>query len=73
MPLLRIKILGAFPPPATPEEQAWLDETRARLRVLKSRCVIINPGAPNEEDITNFTFHVCHHDEGGGCGPEQEI
>ena len=73
MSLFRFKILGAMPPPANPTEQAWLDDLRARLRVLKARCVIINEGEINEEDITNFTFHICGHNEGLPCEPEQDI
>lgn len=75
MSLFRFRITGAIPPPETDAEREWLADLRARLRVLKSHCVIINAGEPNEEDITNFTWHICHHDDDPSqlCEPEQEI
>ena len=73
MALLRFNIQGAVPPPANLAEQEWLDDLMVRLRILKSHCVIINEGELNEETITNFTYHLCHHDEGGVCEPEREI
>ena len=74
--LIRFNIQGAILPPANPTEQAWLDDLKDRLRILKSRCVIINEGEVNEENITNFIYHVCYHDEGEihlPCEPEQDI
>ena len=74
--LIRFNITGAIPPPSNPTEQAWLNDLKARLSLMKSRCVVINEGKPNEEHITNFTFHKCHHDEGDNhpdCEDWQEI
>jgi len=74
--LFRFNIQGAIPHPSNPAEEAWLDDLRARLRVLKSHCVVINEGEINKENITNFTYHICYHDEGEGhspCGQEIEI
>jgi len=74
MSLFRFRISGAIPPPANPTEQAWLDDLIDRLHILKEHCVIINEGEPNAEDITRFTYHICHHDEGDNHPPcEGEI
>ena len=75
MSLIRFNIQGAIPPPSNPAEQAWLDDLKTRLRILKAHCVIINEGQPNAEHITNFTHHICYHDEGNTipCKTEQEI
>ena len=76
MALFRFTIRGAILPPANPTQEAWLTDLRARLNLLKSHCVIINEGEPNEENITRFTYHICHHDEGDGhplCEGEQDI
>lgn len=74
--LIRFDIRGAIPPPQTQAEKDWLQDYMARSRILKSRCVIINEGEFNEENITTFTYHNCHHDEGDNhppCGAEKEI
>jgi len=74
--LIRFNITGAVPPPSTDAEREWLNDLKAKLRILKSRCVIINEGEMNEENITNFTYHLCHHDEGEEhslCEPIQDI
>ena len=74
--LIRFNMQGAIPPPKTRADKDWLDDYMARCRILKSRCVIINKGEPNEENIINFTYHICHHDEGTNhpsCEPSQEI
>ena len=74
MSLIRFNITGAIPPPANPAEKAWFEGLISKLRILKSHCVIINEDKPNAEHITNFTYHICHHDEvGASCEPEQEI
>jgi len=73
MSLFRFNIKGAIDIPSTPTEIAWLDDLRARLRILKNHCVVINEGGPNEEKITNFTFHICHHDTNEPCESSQEI
>ena len=64
--LLRFNIQGAIPPPSNPAEQAWLNDLRARLRILKARCVIINEGEDNEE-ISFVDYELCGHDEGLPC------
>ncbi len=46
---------------------------RDRIRELKALAVKINAGQANEEMTVKATFHICRHDEGGVCGPEQEI
>ena len=46
---------------------------RDKFLQLKSLCSKINEGTPNEEDTVRFKRHVCHHDEGLPCEPEQDI
>lgn len=73
MSLIRFNIQGAVPLPLTPAQQAFIDDLKARLRILKSHCVNINAGTDNEEDTTSFKYHICRHDEGKPCEPSQEI
>ena len=73
MALMRFYITGAIPLPLNSKEQIFIDDLRVRLQRLKSACVVIHPGANNEEDITRFVYHICHHDTGGACEPEQDI
>lgn len=73
MSLFRFNIQGAIPIPETEEQREWLVDLRARLMVLKSHCVVINEGADNEEHITNFTYHLCGHNDGEPCEPTQEL
>lgn len=73
MALLRFNITGAVPLPLTPEQQTFIDDLVAKLHILKEHCVVINPGSPDEEDITHFTYHICNHDTGGICGVDQDI
>ncbi len=40
---------------------------------LKALAVKINAGAPNEEMTVKATYHICNHDVGGPCEPEQLI
>ena len=42
MSLLRFNIQGAVPLPLTPAQKAFIDDLKPRLRVFKSRCVVIN-------------------------------
>jgi len=46
---------------------------RDAIRDLKALAVKINDGAANEEMTVNARWHICHHDTGELCEPEQEI
>ena len=46
---------------------------RDRVRELKALAVKINAGKPNEEMTVRATWHICNHDTGGPCDPEQDI
>ena len=46
---------------------------RNKIQQLKSYAVKINEGLPNEEDTTKAVYHICHHDTGETCEPEQDI
>ena len=65
--LIRFNIRGAMP-----NTQANMAKLNA-VKPIKDVCVIINEGELNAEYITNFTYHICKHDEGLPCGEEQEI
>jgi len=71
MALLRFTIQGAVP--NTTENRSKLQVLRPYLLQLKDACVIINEGESNEESITRFTYHICHHDTGEVCENEQDI
>ena len=43
------------------------------IRAFKASAVKINAGLANEENTIQATTHICHHDTGGTCEPEQEI
>lgn len=45
----------------------------AMIRGLKALAVKINEGLPSEEDTTKAVWHRCLHDEGGVCGPYNDI
>jgi len=46
---------------------------RDAIRKLKALAVKINAGQPNEEMTVVANWHICLHDEGKTCEPEQEI
>ena len=50
-------------------KKAFRDEVRA----LKKLAVRINEGKGNEETTDRAVYHICRHDEGLPCDPEQEI
>lgn len=75
MALIRFNFQGATPIPQTQVEKDFVADLRARLKVVKSRCVTINEDKPNREDNV-FQWHICHHDEGENhppCEDWQEI
>ena len=71
MALIRFTMMGAVPD--TVENMQKLQTLRPALLLLKEACVVINDGAPNAEDITRFTYHICHHDTGEPCEEERNI
>lgn len=71
MSLIRFVMMGAIP--NTPTNREQLETNRPALRQLKTKCVVINEDLPNEETITRFTYHICHHDTGERCEEENEI
>ena len=46
---------------------------RDAVRAIKAYAVKINEGATNEEMTVKASWHICRHDEGLPCEPEQEI
>jgi len=46
---------------------------KAALRALKALAVRINAGQFYEEMSVKASWHVCRHDEGEPCDPEQDI
>lgn len=46
---------------------------RNSIRELKALAVKINEGSIQEEMTIKANWHICYHDEGKSCEPEQEI
>jgi len=46
---------------------------RDKFLQLKALCRKINEGQPNEENTVRFKWHICNHDTGEACEPEQDI
>jgi len=46
---------------------------RQAIQDFKSYATRINVGKPGEELTVKATYHVCHHDTGETCEPEQDI
>ena len=68
MSLLRIRIDLALPMPLTPTVETRLDALKAEILRAKAYAVKIG-----EEDTVKASWHICHHDTGEGCEPEQDI
>ena len=51
------------------KKQAFKDAVLA----IKAYAVKINEGQPTEETTVKASWHICHHDTGGACDPEQNI
>ncbi len=49
--------------------QTKLQAIKDRIKELKAFAEKIN----SEENTIRATYHICHHDEGKPCEPEQEI
>ncbi len=46
---------------------------RDTIREVKALAVKINEGTPTEGMTVTATWHLCGHDEGKPCEPEQDI
>jgi len=46
---------------------------RDRIRQLKAYAVKINAGQANEEMTVRAVWHLCRHDTGESCNPEQDV
>lgn len=74
MQYIRFKIDGAVP---KADYDALPSATKTAIRdkflQLKALCSKINAGTSNEEDTVSFKWHICKHEDGLPCEPEQEI
>ena len=43
------------------------------IKAAKAKASKINEGKVNEELSIRAVYHICRHDEGKACDPEQEI
>jgi len=75
MALIRIRCDLAIPKKIAnkPAVKAKLVELYNLLKLAKSYAIKINEGLPNEEMTIWAGWHICHHDTGGSCEPEQEV
>ena len=73
MSYVRVKIDLAFKQPLSTTVKNKLDELKALIVQGKAYAEKINAGLPNEENTVSANYHICRHDEGKTCEPEQEI
>lgn len=73
MSYIRIRIDLAFKNPMTTAVKNKLDELRDMVKQGKVYATKINEGKPDEENTVSAKWHICNHDTGGSCEPEQEI
>jgi len=87
MAYLRFNILLAIPLGSIPENPTiaqirkklpqevadHLADYVREIRRVKKYAVRINEGKDNEEMTVTANYHICRHDEGKPCEPEQEI
>ena len=59
--------------PVERELEEEMDALVVRLRSFREQCVNINEGLENEEDTRKLKRHICHHDTGGVCEPEEDL
>ena len=69
----RVNIDLAFPMPLSATVKTRLKALQDEIKAAKVYARKINVGKANEEVTIKGTYHVCHHDTGGACEPEQEI
>lgn len=74
MPYVRFRLDLAIPKDVydaiTPATKAAFKE---KVLAMKALAVRINAGKTNEEVSVVAVWHLCNHDQGLPCGPEQEI
>uniref|UniRef100_A0A6M3KLH6 Uncharacterized protein n=1 Tax=viral metagenome TaxID=1070528 RepID=A0A6M3KLH6_9ZZZZ len=74
MPYIRFQIDGAVEQSAYNALPAATKQAiRDKFLQLKTFCAKVNEGSDNEEDTVHFKWHLCYHDIGGPCEPEQDI
>jgi hypothetical protein len=74
MAYIRFNIDGAvYKPNYDALPAATKNAIRDKFLQLKALCSKINEGTPIEENTVRFKWHICHHDEGLSCEPEQDI
>lgn len=73
MSFIRYELCLAFKEPLQPQVQQRLDALENELRMLRKEAVVINEGAPNEEETRSVRRHICHHDAGEPCEEWEEI
>jgi hypothetical protein len=74
MDYIRFTIDGAVPKAAYDAlPAATKTGIRDKFIQLKALCRKINEGLPNEEATVRFKYHICKHESGQSCDPEQDI
>lgn len=73
MSFIRVNIDLAFKQPLSPVVKARLESLRDEIKRAKAYAKKINEGQPNEETTIRGVYHICRHDEGKPCSPEEEI
>lgn len=51
----------------------WLEIIKTMVQRLKGYSEKINAGTLKEEDTVRARWHICRHDAGQSCDPEQDI
>jgi len=73
MSYLRYRIDLAVKEPIPAALEAELTAIEARICGLHGYSEKINEGLSNEEDTVRATKHICRHDTGEPCDPEQDL
>jgi len=73
MSFIRFQIDIAVKQPIPDELKERLPAIRREIRRLKAYASKIKEGSGNEETTVKASYHICHHDEGLPCEPEQDI
>ena len=73
MSYIRFNLDLAVKQPIPQALQNKLPVIRDAIKRLKAYASKINEGQANEEMTVRAVYHICHHDEGLPCEPEQEV
>ena len=73
MSYIRFNLDLAVKQPIPQALQNKLPAIRDAIKQLKAYASKINEGQANEEMTVRAVYHICHHDEGLPCEPEQEV